>query len=493
MDSRKTVFLLFLFLLPFSLAAYDSILMNRYLNTLEDQLRWESRGGEEQELKVTRYAAGRAQWSYSTPDITVYLDNHEFPQNAYALYGEVVTFPVTTEDAGSGALRRRQIALDAETGGMLWEKEIVCGITQGFFYSWSDGERLFLHNLHEYEGSQLICLDLKSGETLWETAEGLPQPALPVEAGDALILHGGLVREFRMMGKKDGSVRRYPTSSPVQIWRDRPLFLRKAGESCRVIRLAADGTEEILFEIPDNDGSRISSYLKDPYSPFFRALHKPVLNWAVYQDSLILQRRTGEGVSHLTAYSLTDRGEILWEIPLPGNREFDMDADFTSYTAYMNMGNSSVLLAMPDTAVFYQPPGRYLPLFVRDRLLSHSGLAVIDIEEGEPLFLPQHLDDENTYIFQDVRRSGEDYYYFLQRYSESSEGPSLVLKLDGTSGKFTAVHSYSSNIPDAEKWRKNPYLFLYQNAMDVLKWESISADLKEQLMENPGIPGKAFE
>lgn len=492
MVSKKSLFLSLLILVPFCLTAYETVLKDRYLETRSDLIRWETRGDQESELKVTRYRDRREVWSYTAADISVYLNNHEFPLSAYALHGDVVTFPVTTEEAETGALKRRQIGLDAETGQLLWEKELLCGITQSYFYSCSDGERLYIHNLHEYKGSQLVCLDLKSGEPLWET-EGLPQPALPVETEHSLILHSGLLREFMVIDKTDGTTRRHETSSPVQIWRGCPLFLRKSGEICRVIGLTGDGEEEILFELPDNDGNSIFSYEKDPFGPFFQVLHKPIIPWTIFEDTLILQRRTGEDLSVLAAYSLSGQHRILWEIPLSRERYFQLEADFTNSSMYVNTGTSAVLLGAPESAGFYQTRGRYLPLFVRDRLHSHTGLAVIDLKEGRRVVMPEELDDMNPYIFQTILRSREEYFYFLQRYSENNTGPSLVLRLNGHTGKITGVHRFENNIPDEQKWRKNPYLFLYDHSMDLLKWESISEKLKGQLMGNPGLPEELFE
>jgi len=492
MVSKKTYLQLLLLLVPFTLMAYDTILMNRHLNDTGTKLRWESRGGEEQILKVTLYEKSRVRWNYSTADITIFLDNHEVPQSAYALYDGVVTFPVTTE-TGSGDLKRRQIALDAETGELLWEKDLFCGITQEFFYSWSDGERLIIHNVHEFEGSQLICLDLKSGEALWTAAEGIPQPALPVESGNSLILHSGLMREFRIISKTDGSSRSYQTSSPVQIWQGRPLFLRQEEDLCRIIALRHDGSEEVLFSIPSKGGDSISSYRQDDFSPFFRTLRKPILNWAVYKDSLILQIQGGKAPLRLISYSLTKGGDILWQIPLRENCEFELDRDYTSSTSHMYMGLYAPLLGRPETALFYQLSNRFLPLFVYNREQSRSNLAIIDLEEGEPLFLPEKFDVSSAYIFQDIFRSGENFYYFLQRFSESEEGPSLVLKINGASGQISEVHNYESDLSDEEKWRKIPHLFLYQNGINVLKWVPVTEELKAQLMQDPGLPEMAFE
>jgi len=492
MNSKRIYLHLLLILIPFSLSAYDTILMNRHLNDSGTKLRWESQGGEEQSLKVTLYENSRILWSFSTADITVFLNNHEIPQSSYALYGDVVTFPVTTESE-SETLKRRQVALDVKTGELLWERDLFCGITQEYFYSWSDGEKLIIHNVHEYEGTQLICLDLKSGETLWQTSESFPQPALPVDLGESLVLHSGLMREFQIISKTDGSIQSYQTSSPVQIWRDRPLFLRQEGEICRVIALREDGSEEILFAIPDEEGDSIYSYKRDNFSPFFRALYKPIQNWALYKDSLILQRQNGEGPSALVAYSLTGSGNILWEIPLRENREFELDRDYSSSLSHMNINIYSPLLGRPETALFYQLTNRYLPLFVYDRKHSRSNLALIDLEEGTPLFLPEIYGVSSAYIFQDIFRSGENFYYFLQRFSESEEGPSLLLKLNGSTGQISEVHRYKSNFPDEEKWRKNPFLYLYQNGMNVLKWEPLTEELKEQLMRDPGLPQKALE
>jgi len=79
---------------------------------------------------------------------------------------------------------RRIVAIQADTGKGLWQKEYpVVPLTLA-----ADGERVAFH-----DGETIVCLDRRSGETLWRSEPVSRRPSIPTAFGPTLVLYEDVV------------------------------------------------------------------------------------------------------------------------------------------------------------------------------------------------------------------------------------------------------------------------------------------------------------
>ncbi len=79
---------------------------------------------------------------------------------------------------------RRIVAIQADTGKGLWQKEYpVVPLTLA-----ADGERVAFH-----DGEAIVCLDRRSGETLWRSEPVSRRPSIPTAFGPTLVLYEDVV------------------------------------------------------------------------------------------------------------------------------------------------------------------------------------------------------------------------------------------------------------------------------------------------------------
>lgn len=494
MASKKFLILIVLLaVIAVTLWAGDDIVKDIYLSSTEDIIRWTNGFDvhDKSTLYVSRYKKGKLFWRYKTEDITRFAGNHEVPLSGYALYGDVITFPVTKEDKKSKTLFRRQLALDLKTGVLLWEKNIVCGVSQRYFYSYSDGMKLFIHNLHEHLGSQFICLNLKTGDQLWEN-KSLVQAAMFLDLGDSFILHSGSLREFYLFSKADGSSRSYLSSSPVVIWGDKPVFIKLNKSKCFVMTLTEKGEEEILFTLPNKEKQGVWSFYRKPYNTFSRKIKKPVVPSLLYKDSLILQMRNGDGTHSLVRYSLKEKGTVIWQRDLNG--PIGLENLFSANYPIPHYLNKPLLPAYSKLNPFYRAENPWILVMMKRGGHLAQGYAVVNLDNGKIAETTTPLLEDSAYIHNLCLKSGDYFYLILQRYSASEEGESLILRMRGLEGLFDSYVSFPNNIIDTA-WSKPqtaPIYFIMQGKASLLEWTAFGEDIKETLKLDPGLKEGMF-
>ncbi len=101
---------------------------------------------------------------------------------------------------------RTLMALDANTGKLLWKKEQakVAPITLG-----ADGQRVVF-----YDGDQLVCLDPKTGAQRWASGPAPKRKLLEYNFGPRVVLHGDVV----LYAGGDGSQKGVDANTGKELW-----------------------------------------------------------------------------------------------------------------------------------------------------------------------------------------------------------------------------------------------------------------------------------
>jgi polyvinyl alcohol dehydrogenase (cytochrome) len=106
-------------------------------------------------------------------------------------------------------------AVDAATGGLVWQREVGPGSALGGieFGTASDGDRIYVAQAHPREGGAIAALDGATGKLLWNT----PTPDKRPNYGP-LILTGNLENRLVFAGSTAGFIRAYDGKDGRILW-----------------------------------------------------------------------------------------------------------------------------------------------------------------------------------------------------------------------------------------------------------------------------------
>ncbi|MDC7219487.1 MAG: PQQ-binding-like beta-propeller repeat protein [Spirochaetales bacterium] len=479
MDSKKLIFLLlFICFVLFMTAAEDSF---RMIPNGELSYHWQAYYGEDETmLDLICYKNGRVHWRYSHLDETFYDDRHEVPLTAYALYDGVLTFPLTLLQE-SGRLKRFQVALDGETGALLWEKETSLGVAQNNLYSFYHEGRLYIHNLHEYKGAQLLCVDLKSGKTIWES-EGPPEAAYPLFWGEKLVLPAGNLARLYIYDSAGRLTDQKSSSSYPVIWRDSLVYLDYEADSVFLNIISDDRSSR--YPLGGRAGEDFSIFSLSRSEDFKRHVTRSFIPFLIYDDKIFIQKER-DGISVLRAYELLNEGREGRSIELPQQYKFGFRRDFYSgYALGYYMSKPPVQAYGKGNTGFSE--GAVLPvlLYESHEVLEYTilnRLALIDLENYRVEIGEAGL-YESQFWASSILNSQGTRYLLLERNSESEKN-NLLLRFssDGTVDSWV---EYPKDITDnSVKGQDAPYNYILLDRTDLVEWKPFDEGGLDELGE----------
>ena len=118
---------------------------------------------------------------------------------------------------------------------------------------------------------------------------------------------------------------------------------------------------------------------------------------------------------------------------------------------------------------------------------------MIDLNKGEIVYRQKTGPGESIFLIQTLMKEEEFFYFFLQCFSEDNDNDSLVLRIDRESGLFTGVHSYDYSLnSDQRSWHLLAN-YILNGYPELITWNEISEELKQKLMNDPGLTEDMFE
>jgi len=441
MASNKTIlWIITLFLLLAPLSAWEEVFVLQDVVLEENGLiRWELQESEDQRrLLIQSFQEGKELWNCAieSTGIDTQIDR-DVPLEAYIVTDHVITFPLTIREE-DGKVIRRQVAIDKERGTLMWDKEVTAGLSQRYFYAMTDGSRLLLHNLHEIRGPELLCLDLQSGEELWQTT-GPVQPALPLQTEEYFILHNSRLNRVYIINKESGTLHEEVSPYPVRIWNEQILLFNQQENGLGLSKWSPRQTD-LLCSVPQG-------------FPVF-----------IYENSLILQEEYSPGRYQLCSYSLRERGIKNWSMSFPGFYPID--------EWRMGWGNSnidylydgSLLLNRPEKSLFYPSSGQVAPFLVQTQEKNFLKLFLVDLETGRITYSAEEV----HYAFQyTLMQDSQWNYLFFTGLEEESE---LLLRIDKTTGAMESGFLFPEDNFDQDQAQQFPFYCILQGATDRLKF-----------------------
>lgn len=456
MAFNKTIPMILTLLLCLApLSAWEEVMiLQDVVQDINGLVRWELQESDiQRRILVQRFQEGKELWSCAieSTGIDTQIDR-EVPLEAYILTADVITFPLTIIEE-DGRVIRRQIAIDMHQGTLLWDKRITAGLSQRYFYAITDGNRLLLHNLHEIQGPELLCLDLKNGEEIWQTS-GPVQPALPLQTEDYFILHNSRLNRVYIIDKENGNLQEEKTLFPVRIW-----------------------NQQILLFSQQPNGLDLSIW--NPLQKEFMGAIPQGFPVFIYKDSLILQEELETGRYRLCAYSLKDKGARIWSASFPGSYPIDEWRMGWGSSNINYLYDGSILFNKPDKTLFYPSSGKIAPFLVHTEENNFLKFYMVNLETGRITFSPK----EAHYSFQYTLMQDTQWYYLF--FTGLEQEMTLLLRLNKETGEMESGLLFPEDNFDQDQAQQSPFYCILQEATDRLKfaeegpWRNY---LEEQLM-----------
>lgn len=423
-------------------------------------IRWTRESSEDQiNLSVQRFDKEGILWTRNIECNE--LDGNverEIPIEAYLVDKEIITFPLTLRD-DKGTVYRRQICLNFEDGSLMWDKRIPAGLNQRFFYSMTDGKKLLLHNLHEFRGPELLCLDVQSGEELW-LSRGPVQPALALQTEEYFILHNSRLNRYSIINKENGEVTGGETDSPIRIWQDQLLISKRESDRVDLFVWSA-GQETSLCSIAGNFPEESINHFSINMQGFSASQGK-ILPFFIYEDTIILQEEISSDHYRLRACSLTEQGRTIWTHNLKGHKRLDMEQMGWDSRVLDYLYDGSLLLNHPEKTLFYQQNAAIFPLLISTEESEQTSLILLNLVSGKKIY----QQNETHYSFQYTLMSDSDWHYLF--FTGPDEEETLLLQLSKLTGNISAGLLFPKENFDADYAKVSPFYSILHGVADRL-------------------------